>query len=815
MKNKFGKDAVFPILLAIASFILVSLIYFSPLLQGKVLSMHDVNMASGAGQELKDFHDKTGEWAWWTNSMFGGMPAYMITGGYEYSLVSNLGSFLYSLFPVPLNVFLYLMICFYIFARVIGIRNVVAIGSSIVYAFGTYNLVFVQAGHISKILALAFLPGILAGMKLIFDKKYFYGATLFTLFVSLEIYANHLQVTYYFLFIAFTYFLYHLYTLVKDKAIPHLIKSIALLALGTIIGVGMHSQRLWSAIEYSGETTRGKSELVQSNSGNVGLDKDYAFSWSYGVAESINLIVPNLMGGSTVGPLDDKSETYQVLVNNGVPQNGALQFIQALPLYHGDQSSTAGPAYIGITVFFFFLIGLFLRKDQWKWFHLGITAFLVILSWGSNFSAVNYWMFDHFPGYNKFRAVSMILILVHLLMVWGAGLGLEQTLILKSDKKRTLMAILWTAAIVIFVAFLGYFSIDLVGLRDQSLFENLKGSLGDNLANQVLASLRDDRSSLALSDIYRGIIFVALLCVVLWFYAQNKLSDVLAVPLLMVILVFDLFTVGKRYFNIDDFQPKFRAEKAFFEPTPADNTILNDDDPDFRVINLATPSGFMSDARDSYFHKSIGGYHGAKLKKYNELVENQMIVEGRLNMSVLNMLNTKYLINNTENGVQAQLNPGALGNAWFVDSLIAVSTADEELKLTGEINPLNKAVTQIKYSAESRFFEADSMATIRLTSYAPNRLVYESNAASAQFAVFSEIYYRGNKDWRSYIDGKETEHLKVNYVLRGMEIPAGRHEIVFEFKPDSVFIGRKIDLTMSIAFIALIAISIYAGRRAK
>lgn len=815
MKKIFAKEAILPILLALCSFLLVSLIYFSPLLQGKVLSMHDVNMASGAGQELKDFHEKTGEWAWWTNSMFGGMPAYMITGGYDFSLVSKIGSFFYGLLPVPLNVFLYLMICFYVFARVIGLKNGIAIGTSIAYAFGTYNLVFVEAGHISKILALAYLPGILAGMHLIFSKKYFLGASVFTFFLSLEIYANHLQVTYYFLFIALAFFVYHFYEIIREKAFSHFYKSTAFLILGVIIGVGMHTQRLWSTIEYSKETTRGPSELQSVNAGNSGLEKDYAFSWSYGVAESINLIIPNLMGGSTIGALDEGSETYKVLVANGVPQNGAKQFVQGLPLYHGDQSSTAGPAYIGITVFFFFLIGLFLRKDQWKWTHLGVTLFLLVLSWGSNFSSLNYWMFDYFPGYNKFRAVSMILILVHLLLVWGAGLGFQEVLQLNGDGKKARQAMLWSLGVTFFIAALGYLSVDFVGLRDQNLFDSLKGSLGDNLANQVVAAVRDDRASMALSDIYRGILFTAAVSFIIWLYSKEKIKSSLVIPVIALMFIVDLFSVGKRYFNNDDFQSKRRVGNTFFEPTAADNTILNDTDPDFRVINLATPSGFMSDARDSYFHKSLGGYHGAKLKKYNELVEHQMIVDGRLNMNVLNMLNTKYLINNTQDGAQAQLNAGALGNAWFVDSLIAVSSADEELELTGEIDPAQKAVTQTKFLTQSGSFPPDSSASIRLTSYSPNRLVYESSSASSQFAVFSEIYYRGNKDWISYIDDTKTNHIKVNYVLRGMEIPAGQHEIVFEFKPNSVLVGRKIDLAMSIAFLALIGISLYAGRKEK
>jgi hypothetical protein len=807
MKSKLSFQSILPILIAVAVFLIATFAYFSPLLNGQTLSMHDIDMASGAAQELKDYHEKTGVWAWWTNSMFGGMPGYMIVGGYTFSLASKIGSFFYSLFPIPANIFFLVMICFYLFARIIKINNWISIAVSIAYAYGTYNLIFIEAGHISKVLALAFLPGLLAGVMLVFQKKYIIGTFLTALFLSLELYANHLQITYYFIFVILLYVAYEIMVIVKSNDYKPVLKMAISFIIALLIGVGMHSQRLWSNITYSSETIRGKSELTQSKSGSSGLDKEYAFSWSYGVTESLNILVPNLMGGGSVGSLDENSETYKLLSTSGVDRNSAKQFVNRLPLYHGDQSSTAGPAYSGILIVFFFILSLLIIKTSWRWFHLGTLVLLVMLSWGSNFSLLNDFIFNNLPGYNKFRAVSIILTIAHFVLVWGAALGLNELVTKKPTFEELKKPLLTAMGIVCGLMLFGYFNVDFMSLRDATFLEGLKPSLGDNLANNVMNALRNDRASMALNDIYRGVILLVIAFSFIYLWTKQKINATVFGIAFLFLISFDLVSVGKRYFNNDDFQPKFRSNKTVFEPTLADQQILQDKDPNFRVINLTV--SFMSDARDSYFQKSLGGYHGAKLKKYQELVENQMIKDGRLNMGVINMLNTKYFINNTPEGPQAQLNQTVLGNAWFVDTLVSVKTADEELEMTGTMNTAKSAVTQEHYIDAPKFFNNSEDAKIDLVSYEPNKLVYKSSNAAPSFAVFSEIFYRGNVDWISYLDGVKTDHIKTNYLLRGMELPAGEHEIVFEFAPVSVKLGEKFDLAASISFLLLLGFLIF------
>lgn len=802
MKNKFNFRSSLPYALGILFFLIITMSYFSPLLSGKMLSMHDTNMAGGAAKELNDYHEQTGEWAWWTNSMFGGMPGYMIAGAYPNSLSSKIGSFFYQLLPLPASPIFLMLVGFFIFMTSLK-RNIwVSIIASVSYAFGTYNMLFLEAGHVSKILALAYGPALMAGFIYVFRGKYILGTFLTALFLGLELYANHLQITYYFMLILIAYSIYEAVKLFKEKRIDALPKIALSFAIALLIGVGMNSMRLWNNITYSAETTRGKTELKTSTAGNNGLDRSYAFGWSYGIDETFNLIVPDLMGGGSAGALSESSEVFKTLNSGGVDINAARQFIKQLPLYHGDQSVTSGPSYSGIIIFFLFLLGLFISKGNLKWLIAGLTGLFIILSWGSNFPAFNNLFFDAFPGYNKFRAVTMILTLVHFLLVWGAANTLSDLLKSEFTWDNLKKPVYTTFGIIFGLMFLGYFMVDFNSPRDQNFIAGLSQSLGNDFAQRLLNALREDRSSMALNDIYRGLILLALAIGAIFLLKKNKISSLVFGIVAIVLVMFDFISVDKRYFNNSDFETK-RFNQAPFQPTAADQQILADKDPNFRVINLTT--GFWSDARDSYFHKSIGGYHGAKLKKIQELYEYQMIKDGRLNMPILNMLNTKYFINNgPENTPIAQQNPDALGNAWFVDTLKVVATADEELAALGEgFNPGLEAVTQEQYIPQTKTYKKDSISTISLASYAPNKLVYSSNTNSEVFAVFSEVFYRGNQDWFSYIDGKPAEHIKVNYVLRGLEIPAGKHEITFEFKPKSVESGKMIDLAASIGLVLL------------
>jgi hypothetical protein len=812
MKKKIDFRSYVPYILAILLFLIVTMSYFSPLMNGKMLSMHDTNMAGAAAKELNDFHTETGEWAWWTNSTFGGMPGYMIAGGYPNSLSSKIGSFFYNLLPIPASPIFLMMVGFFIFMISLK-RNIwVSIIASIAYALGTYNFLYLEAGHVSKILALAYGPALMAGFIYVFRGKYLLGTLLTSLFLSLELYANHLQITYYFMLILIAYLLYELAKIFKEGRVGSIPKIAVSFLVSLLIGVGMNSERLWNNITYSAETTRGKTELTNSTAGNNGLDRSYAFGWSYGIDETFNLIVPDLMGGGSSGSLSESSELFKTLSSGGIEIGTARQFIKQLPLYHGNQSFTTGPSYSGVLIFFLFLLGFFISKGKLKWLIAGLASLFVVLSWGSNFPLFNNVFYDNFPGYNKFRAVTMCLVIVHFLLVWGASNTLSELLKNELDWNKIKKPIYYSLGVITGLMFLGYFLVDFNSPRDLSFVSNLSQSLGNDFAQRLLNALRDDRSSMALSDIYRGLLLIGLAFTALYLLAKTKISKTVFGLIALVLITFDFVTVNKRYFNNSDFQTKRRNQQTF-QPTAADQQVLADSDPNFKVINLTT--SFWSDARDSYFHKSIGGYHGAKLKKTQELYEYQMIKDGRLNMPVLNMLNIKYFINNGPNNTpQAQLNAEALGNAWFVDSLKVVPGADQELASLGEgFKPSEVAITQEHFVSQSRVYYSNDSSQIILTSYAPNKLVYKSTSSANQFAVFSEIFYRGNKDWISFIDGQQTDHIKVNYVLRGLEVPAGQHEIVFEFKPKSVEYGKVIDLVASIGLVLVFGTFIFASFR--
>lgn len=801
MSESKGFSKYVPHLLAVLFFIAITFLYFSPVLSGKTLNMHDVTMSTANAKEAKDFYEKTGEYSWWTNSTFGGMPTNMIFGGYANSYTSKLGGFLSSAFPSPVNVIFLLMVGFFIFMVSIKNNIWVSVIAAVAYAFGTYNLLYTEAGHVSKILALAYAPALLGGFALIFQRKYLLGTFVTALFLALEVYANHLQITYYFIFILFAYFVYESIKLIKAGETKTLSKVIGCLTVAVLIGIGTNTMRLWNNMVYSKETTRGVSELSKSTVGKSGLDRDYAFGWSYGLAETFTLIVPEIMGGASQGSLSEKSDTYKTLTSAGVDANMASQFVQQLPLYFGDQSFTSGPAYSGVLVVFLYILGLFIIRGKFKWVNLALTVFFIMLAWGSNFTSLNNILFDVLPGYNKFRAVTMTLVIVHFLLVWGAATTLALLFNKTLSWSELGKPVYKSLGIIIGTMLVAYFSVDFVGPADTKFKASIAESTGPEFANKLSFALQEDRKNMAWGDIIRGIILVVLFFAGIWAYYAEKLNSRVFSYIIFLLIAFDLIGVGKRYFNNADFNIESKKVELF-TPTPADLEILKDKDPNYRVINLAT--SFTSDARDSYFHKSLGGYHGAKLKKIQELYDKQLTNEkGELNMEVLDMLNTKYIITRGQTGEVVQQNPGALGNAWFIDTLKVLNTADEELEYLGKINAKTTAVTQKNQGLTDKIFVTDSTDRIVLSSYAPNKLVYTSNSNKPGYAVFSEIYYRGNQDWKSYLDGKEINHQKVNYLLRGLELPAGKHEIVFEFKPAAVEKGKLVDLISSLALIGL------------
>jgi hypothetical protein len=632
------------------------------------------------------------------------------------------------------------------------------------------------------------------------------GLAMTTFFMAMEIYANHPQITYYLFFLLGIYVLFESYLHVKKGNFSGLLKAYAVVIIGSVIGLGTHSMHLWNNFVYSKETTRGKSELTLGNLNQSadGLGRDYAFSYSPGQIETLTLLAPNFVGGSSSGNLGEKSETYKMLINKGVDGSTAAQFSSNLPLYFGPQSYVSGPNYSGIIILFLFILGLILIKDGLRYVLILTSILYLFISWGSSFSGFNFFMFDYFPYYNKFRDSKMIVTLMHLCFVLGAMLGVNKIITDNLTFKNLKKPLIYSLGSLLLVILIGYFTLDFQSVRDVDMLKSMAESNGQEFANAFSASIIADRQSMVTGDLLRSIFLLIVSAGLIWAFITRKIKSTVFVAILGVLAVLDLALVDKRYFNNDDFQTITRVAESF-NPSAADEQIMQDKDPDFRVVDMATNQGFFADAKASYFHKSVGGYHGAKLKRIQELYDNAMTKDGKYNLSIFNMLNTKYYITSGQDGNPvAQQNPDALGNAWFVGEVKTVKNADEEIRAVGNFNPRAIAFVDERFKQYFSNTKQDSTGSIKLTEYKPNHLTYESNSPTSQVAIFSEIYYRGNEDWKSYVDGQETPHFRANYVLRAMTVPAGKHKIEFKFQPKSVILGAKIDLVASILMVLIV-----------
>ena len=808
---QFSFKKFLPHLYAIIAFIILAGIYASPILQGKKLSQHDINMSLGGSHESTEFTKQTGEIAWWTNSMFGGMPAFMIHGKYPNSIGSTIGGQLMNVLPTPINMIFLMMLGMYILLIVLRANVWQAVLGAIAFAFCSLNMVLIPAGHTSKVIALAYAPMVAAGAVLCFRGKYLLGAALTALFMSLELYANHVQITYYFgLFLA-GYILVQIIEHIKLGQIKPLVFSLLAFGGGAILGLGNHTMRLWSNAVYSAETIRGKSELTSNIESKGGLDRDYAFQWSYGIGETGTLLIPNFYGGANGGSLGGKkSETLKAMVNAGIPEENAIGFAEHGYSYWGEQPIVGGPVYAGAIILFLFILGAFLIKGNTKWWLVSTAVIFVMFSWGKNFPSLNYLMFDYFPVYNKFRGVTSIMSLVQLALVTLAILTLkqigEQKPTFNDLKKPLIYSLTLTAGLALLFALI------------PTLFLNFKSSndagmqiTGDkSLDSQILSAIVSDRESLMRSDAFRSLILILLAAGLVWVWISNKIKDFVFYPILILLVIFDMFGVDKRYFNNDNFVSKSEAEEVF-APTALDTQILQDKSI-YRVLDGASPQGFSNDSKASYYHKSLGGYHGAKLRRYQEVIENQF---SKNNMAVFNMLNTKYFTQPAQQqGGQPTVaqNPDACGNVWFVKEYKLVKNADEEMKSLDKFNPKQTAFIDQRFADQVNNLNIafDSTAnSIKLTDYKLNLMTYESNAKTDQLAIFSEIYYRGNLDWKAYVDGIYKPHLRANYILRGMVVPAGKHKIEFKFMPESVEKGNTVDLIASILMVGLLGLAVF------
>jgi hypothetical protein len=787
---KINSKALVPHVIAVAIFIAISFVFFSPLFQGKQLKQHDISMHKGMSKEIVDYRNKFHKEPLWTNSMFGGMPAYQISVLYPSNLVVYLDRFVHLGIPGPANlVFLYLL-GFYFLLIVLKIDYRLAIGGALAFAFSSYFFIIIEAGHNSKANAISYMAPVIAGFILTFRGRYLLGGAVSALALALEICANHLQITYYLFFILFLLAVEELYNAFKSKAYSGFLKSSGVLLVVVLVAIGCNFNNLWSTYDYGKYTTRGKSELVEKMSSS-GLDKDYALGWSYGVTETMTLLIPNFMGGASQIELSPGSHTYEALIQNQVPPVQARQYIKQMPVYWGDQPFTSGPTYVGAIVCFLFILGLFVVKGPMKWWLLITTVLSILLAWGKNFELLTDLFFDYVPGYNKFRAVSMILIIAELTIPLLGFLALKKIFsgdqAIEEHKKAVKLSFYIVGGItLLFALFPGMF-FEFTAAVD----EQLKSS---GNPDWLINAIREDRKSLLQQDAFRSFAFIVLAAGLIWAFVINKIAPKYVYVGLSLLILLDLGFVTKRYLHNDNFVSKSQVQQPF-QASSADLQILQDPDPDYRVMN--TTLSTFNDASTSYFHKSIGGYHGAKLKRYQELIERQI---SKNNMAVLNMLNAKYFIVQPDKAPEpiAQQNPGALGHAWFVKECKIVANADSEINALTNFDPAKTAIVDKRYAELTKSFKSrlDSSAKIKLLSYEPNDLVYQSKSSSEEMAVFSEIYYENG--WNAYIDGKLSPHFRANYVLRAMLVPPGDHKIEFKFEPASYAKGEKIALISSL-----------------
>ncbi|WP_040664814.1 YfhO family protein [Nafulsella turpanensis] len=809
MKSISFKEHILPHLIAVVVFIAVTLIFFWPLfMENKVINQNDILQGAGAGQEIIEYRAETGEEALWTNSMFGGMPAYLIDTVWGRNVLYVFQQVLTLNFPSSAGALFIGLVSFYVLLLVFRVRPYLAIIGAVAYAFSSFTVISIEAGHIWKVRAIGYMPLVLAGIHLTLNNRRLLGFALTALAVGLELNANHLQITYYLLILVLIYLMSHLIYAIKEDNLKKLTINVGILTLAAIIGLAANIARIWATYEYGQYSTRGPSELTLGEEGgaDAGLEREYVFEWSSGVFESFTLLVPNLYGGASQQALDADSELAQVLRQNQVPQAQINQFIENAPTYWGDQPFTSGPIYAGAIVIFLFILGMFFLDNRYRIWLAVATLVSLILSWGDNFPVLNYFLYDYLPAYNKFRAVSMAVVIALLTLPLAGFLGLEAFLqkpFTKENKKN-----FWCAAgisgglALLFLVFAGAFSFE--GAVDQQLPEWLRGAL------------KDDRESLLQGDALRSLLFIVAAGALLIVYKLNKLPYWGLVCALFALVFIDLYAVDRRYLNEENFVKE--SGIAYFKATPADEYILQDDEV-YRVLNLQNP---FNEARTSFFHHSIGGYHGAKMGRYQELIThcmNQQISQLIQNLQagiqnfeafgVLNMLNTRYLLaGTTPEGVFK--NPAALGNAWFIERLQPVNSANEEIRATCQLNPERVAVIdRSQFQITQTNF--NNSGNINLVKYTPNHLTYKVVTPEDSYAVFSEIYYP--KGWNAYIDGEQVDYERVNYVLRGMMVPAGNHTVEFKFEPNVFQLGSPImfwsSIFLLILFFGVVAYCLY------
>ncbi|MGY3055736.1 hypothetical protein ACVWYG_003957 [Pedobacter sp. UYEF25] len=825
MNNWFSRNGTH--LAIVAFFVIITFAYFSPVLQGKVPLQSDVVQSKAMQTEIMKYKDKDGTAPLWTNQMFGGMPAYQIWAAYAYNGATYGIAFITKAFPAPVGTVLLLLFGAYFLFIVLKVNPWLAAAGALAFTFTTYNFVVLGTGHGNKALAIGFFAPILGSILLTMRGKYLYGASLAALFLALEIRANHVQMTYYLLLAVLIFAGVEIFQAYKNKTLPALGKAFGFLALSVVLAVMVNASLLWTTAEYAKETNRGKSNLTSVNTDqkDAGVSKEYAYQWSQGVGESFTFLIPDLYGGATgstelVKPESHMYKAVAELVGNDPNQTvGAIQQLggSGLQQYWGEKPFTQGGYYFGAIICFLFVFGLFAVKGPLKWWILITTALFILLSFGKNFPFVSDLFFDYFPLYNKFRVVESILAVVGLMVPILAILAVKEAQEGKQDQQVLIKQLKWSAGITggfaLIVAVVPTLFFSFKTANNLEIVQQLTQALQNNAetANKIVNALVLDRIAIARADAIRTVIFILIGFGIMWAYISKKLKMQLAFGLLAFVVLVDLWGVDRRYLNNDSFQEK--SADTFYQPRDVDTFITADKDPDFRVFDQSIST--FSDARTSTFHKTIGGYHAAKLKRFDELIQNQF--SKSINHDVLDMLNAKYTIQQDQKtgSYKMQRNYSAAGNAWFVPNIQFVKNSDQEMQAISSFDPKKEAIVDDTYKnlIDTTRLGTGAEGFIKLTNYNPDHMTYEYSTAKDAIAVFSEIYY--DKGWKMYIDGVEKPYFRANYVLRAAQVEAGNHKLEFIFHPTSYYTGEKISLAGSILLVIGLGFGFYIEEKRK
>lgn len=821
-------DAIVIVIFAVISFAY----FFVPVSQGKILFRHDSQASVGLGQELTQYKQRTGEVTRWTNSVFSGMPTYQISPSYNSTdgLSAVMSAYHLWLPDYVWFIFAYLL-GFYILLRAFNFRQSLATLGSIIWAFSSYFLIIIAAGHLWKVMALAYLPPMIGGVVLAYRGKYLWGFIVTAVFTAFEIKANHVQMTYYYLFIVLFMVIAYLVQAIREKRLQHFFKASGILIAAALIGIAINISNLYHTWEYQKESMRGKSELTKANSANQtssGLDRDYIMQWSYGIDETLTLLVPDAKGGASV-PLSQNA-TAMAKANPEV-ENMLPQLYEAIPQYFGTQPGTSGPVYVGAFVLFLFVLGLFIVKTPLKWALLAATALSILLSWGHNFMGFTNFFLDYVPMYAKFRTVASILVIAEFTIPLLAALALKRIVdeptVLTKNMKYVYASLALTAGVALAIALMPSMMGPFVSDQERQMLSGIQGMTPD-VQNMMLSSIATMRGAMVSADAWRSIVIIIIGVAMLLLFKAQKIKAIYLIVGISALCLIDLWQVDKRYLNDEMFVPKSERDTPQ-QATATDLQILKDKSLSYRVLNFA--SGAFNENNTSYFHKSIGGYHPAKLRRYQEMIDKYIApemqtamqaiankggvmseVDGRKLFPILNMLNAKYFIVPLQGNATTSIqNPYAQGNGWFVDKLTYVADANAEYAGVGKIDVSHEAVADKKFEPILGQTQTnDSTARVILTKYEPNNMTYTMSSTKGGVVVFSEVYYPG---WTATIDGQPAELGRVNYILRALNVKAGKHEVVLDFHPTSISTTETIAYAALIVLLLAICVAIYSEKK--